>query len=231
MGKYKLRQFAELATFPNALEHLQHGKEVDEFALKGKWNEVFFRNTNPLVLELGCGKGEYTLALSQQNTGYNYLGVDVKGNRIWRGAKTALEEKINHVGFLRCRVENIATTFAAAEVQQIWITFPDPQPGIKREKRRLTAPRQLAVYRKILSNNGILHLKTDSRMLHDYTVDVLKHEGEILFQTTDLYKKSSDLPETERSLLTGVQTYYEKKFLAQGIPICYLQFKLKPLVP
>jgi tRNA (guanine-N7-)-methyltransferase len=227
MGKYKLRQFAELATFSNSLEHLQHGKEVADFALKGKWNSDFFRNPNPMILELGCGKGEYTLALAQQNSHFNYLGIDIKGNRIWRGAKTALEEKINHVGFLRTRVENIATAFAPAEIQQIWITFPDPQPGIKREKRRLTAPRQLAVYRKILAPNGILHLKTDSRMLYDYSVEVMQQEGEILFQTSDLYKKTNDLPEKERLVLTQVQTYYEKKFLAQGIPICYLQFKLK----
>lgn len=226
MGKYKLRQFAELATFSNSLEHLQHGKEVDDFVLKGKWKNEFFHNNHPLVLELGCGKGEYTLALSQQNKNFNYLGIDVKGNRIWRGAKTALEEKINHVGFLRCRIENIATVFAPEEVQQIWITFPDPQPGIKREKRRLTAPRQLEVYRKIISETGILHLKTDSKMLYDFTLETLKKEGEVIYHTANLYQDSKDLPQAEKKVLTEVQTYYEKKFLAQGIPICYIQFKL-----
>ena len=226
MGKYKLRQFAELATFSNSLEHLQHGKEVDDFALKGKWKNDFFHNNHPIVLELGCGKGEYTLALSQQNPNFNYLGVDIKGNRIWRGAKTALEENIRHVAFLRCRIENIATAFATGEVEQIWITFPDPQPGIKREKRRLTAPRQLAVYRKILSDSGLLHLKTDSKMLYDYTLEVLRNEGEVLYHTPNLYQESKDLPEVEKKVLTEVQTYYEKKFLAQGIPICYIQFKL-----
>src|SRR6195952_1312475 len=165
MGKDKLRRFAEIETFSNVLQ-LDEGKPY-----KGGWSKSFFKNDNPVVLELACGKGEYTVNLAQLFPGKNFIGVDYKGNRIWRGAKTAVEDGVNNVAFLRIQIENLLDYFAHGEIDEIWITFPDPQPQLSREKKRLTSPRFLTKYKELLKPGGNVNLKTDNDVLHAYTAE------------------------------------------------------------
>lgn len=213
MGKDKLRRFAEIATFDNVLE-LDAGKE-----LKGNWSKSQFHNNQPLVLELACGKGEYTVNLAQLFPDKNFIGIDYKGNRIWRGAKTATEEGISNVAFLRIQIENILDYFAPGEISEIWITFPDPQPQVSREKKRLTAPRFLEMYKSILAKDAFMHLKTDSDALHDYTHQIIKELGlNLHIKTEDLY--NSDFANE----VLSIKTYYEKKYLANDKNINYLKF-------
>jgi len=216
MGKDKLRRFAEIATFSNVLQ-LDEGK-----SFKGNWNSRHFRNENPIVLELACGKGEYSVNLAKMFPEKNFIGVDYKGNRIWRGAKTAIEEGITNVAFLRIQIENIVDYFAQGEVSEIWITFPDPQPQISREKKRLTFPGFLEKYRQTLKPGGVIHLKTDNDGLHAYTaekIDELKLK--LHARTEDLYK--SELADE----VLSIKTYYEKKYLADDKNINYLKFSLE----
>ena len=214
MGKDKLRKFAEVATFKNVVQ-LDAGKDY-----QGAWAKKFFGNDNPVVLELACGKGEYTVNLAKMFPDINFIGVDYKGNRIWRGAKTALEEGINNVGFLRIQIETILEHFAENEIDQIWITFPDPQPQDSREKKRLTNPRFLEKYKQILKDQGIMHLKTDNDGFYAYTleqIDLLnlpKHK-----ETADLYH--SDLVDE----VLSIKTYYERKYLADNKNINYVQWQ------
>lgn len=213
MGKDKLRKFAEIDTFSNVLQ-LEEGK-----AMLGKWAEKQFGNNNPIVLELACGKGEYTVNLAKNSPDRNFIGVDFKGNRIWRGAKTALEEGINNVAFLRIQIENILEYFAAGEVSEIWITFPDPQPQKSRIKKRLTNPVFLARYQEITAANAPMHLKTDNDDFYQYTLETLMELGhQIVKQTTDLYHSDFVTPEL------SIKTYYEKKYLAQDKNINYVQW-------
>ena len=231
MAKHKLQHFAEIETFENVFHQVQHTEKVDDLELKGNWNREYFKNSNPLVLELGCGKGEYTLGLATNHPAKNFIGTDLKGNRIWRGAKTALENKMHNVAFLRTRIENISTCFATDEVDEIWITFPDPQPQKARIKKRLTSPPFLERYKKLLKPKGIIHLKTDNAPLYEYTLEVIKeHKLELLQGTNDLYAQlslhtaestSNFPPET-----FSIQTFYEKKFFDKGFKICYLRFRL-----
>ena len=221
MGKDKIRRFRENETFPNLFQASFEEVYRKDYPLKGSWNEKVFGNKNPLVLELGCGKGEYTLALARLNKSVNYIGVDVKGARLWRGAKTALEEKLDNVAFIRTRIELIESFFAPGEVSQIWITFPDPQP--RKENKRLTSPRFLNRYLLFLAPDAVIHLKTDSRELHDYTREVVETQPglTLLEADPDIYgnkKRPADDP-----VLT-VRTFYEKQFLEQGKPITYLRF-------
>ncbi|HMR18081.1 MAG TPA: tRNA (guanosine(46)-N7)-methyltransferase TrmB [Sphingobacterium sp.] len=216
MGKDKLRKFAEVATFKNVVQ-LDAGK-----AYKGQWSAKFFGNDNPLILELACGKGEYTVNLAKMFPEYNFLGIDYKGNRIWRGAKTALEEGIDNVGFLRIQIETILEYFAEHEVTEIWITFPDPQPQDSREKKRLTNPTFLEKYRSILQKNGIMHLKTDNDGFFAYTMEQITAQNLPVWKhTTDLYK--SDLVDP----ILSIKTYYERKYLSVDKNINYVQWKLK----
>lgn len=213
MGKDKLRRFAEIATFDNVLE-LEAGK-----ALKGNWSKTQFKNNKPFVLELACGKGEYTVNMARLFPDKNFVGVDYKGNRIWRGAKTAIEEQIPNVAFLRIQIENILDYFEAGEVSEIWITFPDPQPQISREKKRLTAPRFLEMYKIILKPEASIHLKTDNDALHAYTLETIEKQNLNLdICTTDLYHS-----EFVTDVLS-IKTYYEKKYLASNKNINYLKF-------
>ena len=213
MGKDKLRRFAEIATFNNVFE-LEEGK-----ALKGHWNENHFKNSKPLVLELACWKGEYSVNLAKLFPEKNFIGIDYKGNRIWRGAKTAIEEGIENVAFLRIQIEHILEYFDPAEVSEIWITFPDPQPQISREKKRLTFPGFLAKYKTILKPEGILHLKTDNDALHAYTHEKISELGlQLHVRTEDLYR--SDFADE----VLSIKTYYEKKYLADEKNINYLKF-------
>ncbi len=232
MAKHKLRQFEELETFKNVFHQVQHTEKVEEFSMKGKWNSTYFKNNNPLILELGCGKGEYTIGLAENHLTKNFIGTDLKGNRIWRGAKTALENSMQNVAFLRTRIENIATCFGANEVDEIWITFPDPQPQKARIKKRLTSPLFLERYKKILKKKGIIHLKTDSALLYEYTLEIIKELDLTLFESTsDLYAllhtNSAETTKNFEPETFAIQTYYEKKFSDKGFKICYLRFSLR----
>lgn len=220
-SKNKLKRFRENETFANVI---QPKREVllQGIPLKGRWH-TFFGNDHPIVLELGCGKGEYTLALARRHPHINHIGIDIKGARFWRGAKTALEEKLPNVAFLRIQIEMIEHCFAAGEVSEIWITFPDPQIKYKRTKHRLTNPTFLKWYQNILNDEGVVHLKTDSAFMHAYTLGLLQGLGqEILYAHHDVYSNTYS-PE----IVTSVQTFYEQQYLAQGMPITYLKFRLK----
>jgi tRNA (guanine-N7-)-methyltransferase len=213
VGKDKLKRFAEVDTFSNVLQ-LDAGKPF-----KGDWASGFFKNGNPVVVELACGKGEYTVSLARLFPGKNFIGIDYKGNRIWRGAKTALEEGVNNVAFLRMQIENLLDYFAAGEVDEIWITFPDPQPQVSREKKRLTSPRFLDKYRSVLRAGGFINLKTDDDALHAYTVEKIT-EADL-----KLYVKTEDLYHSEfADEVLSIKTYYEKKYLRDNKNINYLKF-------
>ncbi len=231
MAKHKIQHFAEIETFKNVFHQVQRSEKVEDFSLKGNWRESYFKNNNPIVLELGCGKGEYTLGLAENHANKNFIGVDLKGNRIWRGAKTALENAMSNVAFLRTRIENISSCFGPNEVDEIWITFPDPQPQKTRIKKRLTSPQFLNRYKSIVHPKSIIHLKTDSSPLYDYTLEVILENKYTLHQNTnDLYallNSNQDLVNTNFPKETfSIQTFYEKKFSDKGFKICYLRFTL-----
>ncbi len=213
MGKDKLRKFAEIETFANVYE-LDAGK-----ALKGSWITTHFQNTAPLVLELACGKGEYTVNLAQLFPHKNFIGIDYKGNRIWRGAKTAMEDGIGNVAFLRIQIEHILDYFDTDEVSEIWITFPDPQPQVSREKKRLTAPRFLEKYKVILQESAPINLKTDNDDFYAFTLETIDQLGlKLHVRTEDLYR--SDLVNE----VLSIKTYYEKKYLTHNKNINYVRF-------
>jgi len=219
----KQEKFAEFEGFENcfafAYEEIPKG-----FSLKGKWRKEVFRNENPIVLELGCGKGEYTVGLGESNRQKNFIGVDVKGNRIWSGAKQALDNKLRNIAFLRTRIDFIDHCFATDEVDEIWITFPDPQPQKPRARKRLTNPLFLNRYKKIMKPNGIIHLKTDSTSLYEYTLEVIEeNKHELIWHTNNLYQ---NCPEDRKELIQ-IKTYYEKLFTGRGEDIKYISFRLK----
>jgi tRNA (guanine-N7-)-methyltransferase len=219
MTKKKLQRFAEMETFTNVIQ-----PEFDEvfgkdFRLKGSWNKDFFHNSNPVVLELGCGKGEYTTGLARLYPAKNFIGIDIKGSRMWKGARTAIREKLENVGFLRTRIELIGAFFGKGEIDEIWLTFPDPQ--LKKGRKRLTAARFLNAYRMFLKDRGLIHLKTDNGVLYNYTLGLAKHNGlELLISTDDLYNAGIE------SDILAIKTFYEQQFLDQGMRINYLCFEL-----
>jgi len=224
MAKKKLQRFAEIKTFDNVFDHSQQGKHIPDFSLKGEWNKKYFKNDHPVVLELGCGKGEYTIGLAQKYSQKNYIGIDLKGNRLWLGATAALENRMNNVAFLRTRVENIETIFDRGEVTEIWITFPDPQPQKTRERKRLTSQRFLNYYKKILTAGGTVHLKTDNHPLYKYTLEIIKANNCYLLDSTcDLYGERDN--NINRVDVASIKTFYEKKYLEAELKICYLSFK------
>ena len=221
MAKNKLKKFAQMKAFENVEEPELKLLEKGYF-LKGNWKKIFFKNENPLVLELGCGMGEYSVGLAQKFPEKNFLGIDIKGARIWQGAVAALEKKIKNVGFLRIRIDWIEKCFAENEVDEIWITFPDPQIKKRRGKKRLTHPFFLHKYSKILTKKSCIHLKTDSQFLHGFTLGVIMGEKHILEDSTsDLYGS----PVLRENM--DIKTYYEKIYLEKGMPITYLRFRLK----
>jgi tRNA (guanine-N7-)-methyltransferase len=196
--------------------------------MKGKWNSDFFKNDHPIVLELGCGKGEYTVGLAQRYPHKNFIGVDIKGNRIWLGAKQALDSNMSNVAFMRTRIDFIEAVFDKNEVSEIWITFPDPQPQKTRARKRLTSPPFLNRYKNILAPGGLIHLKTDSFLLYEYTLEVIKENNyQLLEHTNDLYGKrdithfGDDLGE-----VGAIKTFYEKKFSDLGFKINYIRFRM-----
>jgi tRNA (guanine-N7-)-methyltransferase len=218
----KQEKFIEFDTFKNCFtlffENISKG-----FLLKGSWHSDYFKNSNPIVLELGCGKGEYTIGLSENNHSKNYIGVDIKGNRIWVGAKYAIENNLNNVAFLRTRIDFIEHCFLENEIDEIWITFPDPQPQSTRKRSRLTNPLFLNRYKKILKKGGLIHLKTDSTSLYEYTLQVIEeNKNLIIWQTNNLYQNCPD----NRQELIQIKTHYEKLFTDKGENIKYICFTL-----
>ncbi len=225
MAKNKLRRFNEMKEWSNVYEPTLDLETRTNFPLKGKWNSEHFKNQHPIVLELGCGKGEYTVGLAEHFPNVNFIGVDIKGARIWVGAKDALERNIENAAFLRTKVDFITDYFAENEVDEIWLTFSDPQPG--KPKKRLTAKPFIDRYRKILKPGGIIHLKTDSDLLFESTEEEIKTHGyECLELTWDLYGSlSSDLDEKTKEIM-HIKTHYEKLFTARGSVIKYCKFKI-----
>lgn len=219
MPKKKLIHFRENLTFPHLFQ--PRFNEIEEnFRFYSRWNKEFFFNENPIILELGCGKGEYTVGLAERYHEKNFIGIDFKGARLWRGAKTVQEKEMKNVAFIRTQVDHINKFFSPGEISGIWITFPDPQPG--KERRRLTAPVFLDRYKRLLSPEGIIHLKTDNEDFYDYTLAIISQYRHILlYSTNDLYHSgfSEDV--------ISIQTYYEKMWLEGGKRICYIKFKLK----
>ncbi len=220
-SKNKLRRFRENETFTNVVQPTR-GEVFEGFKLKGNWH-THFNNNNPIVLELGCGKGEYSIALAKKNPGINYIGVDLKGARFWRGAKTALEENLINVAFLRSQIELIDLLFDENEIAEIWITFPDPQIKYTRTKHRLTNAAFLKKFNYILKPDGVVNLKTDSEFMHGYTLGLLHGEGhEILYAHHDIYKNPHAPTE-----VTATQTFYESQYLEQGKQITYIKFRIR----
>ena len=219
-SKNKLKRFKENETFSNVIQPNREAVKQG-FEKRGKWND-FFGNDNPIVLELGCGKGEYTVGLAKQDPSKNFIGIDIKGARLWRCAKTALEDNLKNVAFLRTQIELIDELFAQDEVSEIWITFPDPQIKYKRTKHRMTNEAFLGKYKKILRPDGLMHLKTDSEFMHGYTLGLLHGLGlEVNYANHDVYKNEG----SPREVLE-LQTFYEKQYLEKGKPITYIQFKV-----
>jgi len=211
-----------METFNNVIQPGPSGSYGASHPLKGNWSREIFGNTNPIVLELGCGKGEYTTGLARRFPGKNFIGTDIKGARIWRGAKTAIEENLANVAFLRTRIEFMESFFARDEVDEIWITFPDPHPGKRNSNKRLTCPWFLNKYRNFLKNNGMIHLKTDNPELFDYTEKLISENNlQIIRSTRDLH---SENPDDE---ILAIRTHYEESFLEKGLKINYLSFILE----
>ena len=222
-SKNKLKRFKENETFNNVFQPSRQDLVEGNYDLKGNWNSLVFKNNNPLVLELGCGKGEYSVALAKKFPEKNFIGIDIKGARFWRGAKTAIEENIPNVAFLRTQIELIDYSFAENEVDEIWITFPDPQIKYQRTKHRMTNQEFLKRYKKILKPDGYVNLKTDSEFMHGYTLGLLHGEGhEIIYANHDVYKNEGSPEE-----VTGIQTFYEEQYLERNKPITYIRFKIK----
>ncbi|MCD7963045.1 MAG: tRNA (guanosine(46)-N7)-methyltransferase TrmB [Rikenellaceae bacterium] len=221
MGKNKFKRFKENETFGCLLQPEFDDIFRKDHYIKGAWRKEFFRNDNPVCLELGCGRGEYTVGLGVRNPETNYIGIDIKGARMWRGAKTATENQMNNIGFLRTRIEFINSFFTKDEIDEIWITFPDPQLKKGREKKRLTSSVFLSMYAEFLKPNGLIHLKTDCRELHDYTKEVIRVNGlELVEQNTDIYGMEF------ADEILSVKTTYEEFYLKQGVPITYVSFRL-----
>ncbi len=220
-SKNKLRRFKENDTFSNVIQPKREAIADGSANLKGKWS-AHFKNDNPIVLELGCGKGEYTIGLAKRNPEKNYIGIDIKGARFWRGAKTAIEDNLTNVAFLRTQIELIDQLFAENEVSEIWITFPDPQIKYKRTKHRMTNQDFLDKYKKVLQPKGLMHLKTDSEFMHGYTLGLLHGlDLEVIYANHDVYKNEGSPEEVLK-----IQTFYENQYLQEGKPITYIQFKV-----
>jgi len=221
-SKNKLKRFKENETFENVIQPTREEVLNDSLELKGNWSKRF-NNNNPIVLELGCGKGEYTVGLAELYPEKNFIGIDIKGARFWRGAKTATEESMNNVYFIRTQIELITSIFEENEVDEIWITFPDPQIKYKRTKHRLTNEAFLEKYKLILNEEGLVHLKTDSEFMHGYTLGLLHGAGhEVLYANHDIYHNEGAPDEVLK-----IQTFYENQYLEKNKAITYTQFKIK----
>lgn len=223
MGKGKLAKFADMERYENVFQYPYSVVEDVPFTMRGAWRKEYFKNDNPIVLELGCGKGEYTVELARLYPDINFIGVDIKGARMWTGATQALNEGLKNVAFLRTNIEIIDRFFAPDEVQEIWLTFSDPQ--MKNVHKRLTSTFFLERYRRFLVDNGIVHLKTDSNFLFTYTTYMTEHNAlDVLFRTEDLYHTEGLDAETQKIL--SIQTYYESMWIERGLNIKYMKFRL-----
>ncbi|MDO9153656.1 MAG: tRNA (guanosine(46)-N7)-methyltransferase TrmB [Paludibacter sp.] len=222
MGKNKLSKFSDMETYPHVFQVSSHEiRDGGAFDLKGKWNDKFFKNKNPIVLELGCGKGEYTVGLAELFPEKNFIGVDIKGARMWTGAKTSLQKGLKNAAFLRTNIEMIHHFFAAGEVSEIWLTFPDPQ--MKKVTKRLTATNFMQSYQQFVTPNGVIHLKTDSNFMFTYTNLMVKtNHYPVLFSNSDLY--NSDLNDP----ILQIKTFYEQQWLDRGLTIKYIKWTLDP---
>ncbi len=222
-SKNKLKRFRENENFQNVFQPTREEVVSNSFPLKGKWNHDFFNNNNPIILELGCGKGEYSVGLAERFPNKNFIGIDIKGARFWRGAKTAVDTGMQNVAFIRTQIELINHIFNEQEVDEIWITFPDPQIKYKRTKHRMTNSEFLQLYKKILKPDGVVNLKTDSEFMHGYTLGLLHGEGhEVLYANHNVY-----INEGSPSEVTEIQTFYEKQYLEINKAITYIRFKIK----
>jgi tRNA (guanine-N7-)-methyltransferase len=220
-SKNKLKRFRENEIFENVFQPSRDELVKEHYFLKGKWRKDVFKNDNPLVLELGCGKGEYTIGLAKRYPNKNFIGIDIKGARFWRGAKTAIEEAIPNAAFIRTQIELVAHIFAENEVDEIWITFPDPQIKYKRTKHRMTNMQFLERYKKVLKPDGLMHLKTDSEFMHGYTLGLLHGmELDVLYANHNVYKLEGSPGE-----VTEIQTFYENQYLENNKAITYIRFK------
>lgn len=223
MGKGKLQKFAEMETFRNVFQYPYSVIENVPFEMKGRWRDEYFHNQNPIVLELGCGKGEYTVGLARMFPDINFIGVDIKGARMHKGAKEAISENLANVAFLRTNIEFIDRFFGEDEVQEIWLTFSDPQ--MKNSRKRLSSTYFMERYRRFLADKGIVHLKTDSNFLFTYTRYMVEHNSlPLLFSTEDLYH-TDGIDEATRQIL-GIKTYYEQQWIERGLNIKYMKFEL-----
>jgi len=221
MTKRKLERFAELNTFKNVIHPKQEYYTEVGFPFKGLWAKDFFGNNNSIILELGCGKGEYTTGLAEKNPEKNFIGVDIKGERIWKGSKIAIDKGMKNVVFVRTQIERIEYFFGKDEISEIWITFPDPQLNKPKIKKRLTSPAFLERYKKLLKPEGIIHLKTDNINFFEYSLSIIQENNhKLLFKTYDLYSSAF----IDDAL--NIKTYYEQKFMQKGFKICYLKFLL-----
>lgn len=221
MGKNKIAHFEEIKTFKNVFEPTIEVAKSGNYKLKGYWKQNYFKNDNLFIVELGCGKGEYTVGLAINYPNENFMGVDIKGARIWRGAKTAVEQNIENVAFLRTRIEFMHTFFGEEEVDEIWITFPDPQDKRRRKKKRLTTAGFLNNYRLFLKDNGIIHLKTDNDLLYTYTLSVIEfNKLELVYRTSDVHNTDAG------NRLLQIKTHYEKLYLKENKNINYIKFRL-----
>ncbi len=221
-SKNKLKRFEQNESFKNVIQPSRAEIINETFGLKGNWSS-YFKNENPIVLELGCGKGEYTIGLGRKHPSVNYIGMDIKGARLWRGAKTALEEELSNVAFLRSQIELIDGLFDENEVDEIWITFPDPQIKFKRTKHRLTNIKFLEKYRHILKKGGTVNLKTDSEFMHGYTLGLLQGLNfEIVYSNHDIYRNEGSPKD-----VLEIKTYYENQYLEKGKPITFIKFKVE----
>ncbi len=222
MSKKKQPKFAENLTFPHLFQPELPEVLAGEFPLKGKWSKEFFKNEHPVVLELGCGKGEYTIGLAETQANKNYIGVDIKGARLWRGSRTVREKELKNVAFIRTKIEFIEGFFGPGEVDEIWLTFSDPQP--QKPRKRLTSKAFIDRYLSFLKPGGTIHLKTDSRLLFNYTLEQIEeYKYNIGTFTFHLYNEIEKFPEEFKSTLE-IKTFYEKMWLEKGFPINYLSF-------
>lgn len=218
MGKNKLAKFACMDTYPHVFQYPYAVLQEKGFEMKGRWGELFFKNDKPIILELGCGKGEYTVGLAQLYPDKNFIGIDIKGARMWTGAKQSLDEGLTNVAFLRTHIELLECFFAENEVSEIWITFPDPQ--MNKVNKRMTSTRFMKLYRRVLKPDGIIHLKTDSNFMFTYTCEMVKENSlPVIFSSEDLYHSGLD------DIVLQIQTFYEQQWLARGLNIKYLKFR------
>ena len=222
-SKNKLKRFKENLTFKNVIQPSREILVDNNFEYKGKWSNLFFRNNNPIIIELGCGKGEYSIELAKLNPEKNFIGIDIKGARFWRGAKTAIDEGLNNIAFIRSQIELIDKIFSKEEVSEIWITFPDPQIKFKREKHRLINLKFINLYKNILVPNGIINLKTDSEFLHGYMLGLINSTNflELIYSNHNIYNNFGAPND-----VLSIQTFYELKFLKQKKPITFINFKV-----